>query len=202
MDDFVFRTKKTFRSVVSVEQTTSAVGVDSNRYVNFETNLPKKSTIIHFTGCVDRNRSRDLKKKNKKKKRSWSWPKVMIIFIFCILPFPFRLIIYSFYPARHSFFLPSVPAGYETTRKALRRTCCRFWVRWEGQNSPRRLDITRHSLHVVVKSSACFLWEPIFIWLDLIELDEGGGGQLKTFGCIIRQFSWIVECYRLVPFHQ
>ena len=70
MDDFVFRTKKTFRSVVSVEQTTSAVGVDSNRYVNFETNLPKKSTIIHFTGCVDRNRSRDLKKKNKKKKRS------------------------------------------------------------------------------------------------------------------------------------
>ena len=69
MDDFVFRTKKTFRSVVSVEQTTSAVGVDSNRYVNFETNLPKKSTIIHFTGCVDRNRSRDLKKKNKKKKK-------------------------------------------------------------------------------------------------------------------------------------
>jgi hypothetical protein len=162
---------------------TSAVGVDSNGYVNFERNLLKKS----YNNSLHRMCGTDpvIFKKKKKKRRSWSCPKVMIIFFFFwyyFTFFPFRLIIYSFYPGpRHPFFFfrpfrQDIKQHEKPLRAHLLR---RFWVRWEGQNSRRRrLDITRHSLHFIVKSSRVFLmWTHFYLTgLDRVRLWEGVGG--------------------------
>jgi hypothetical protein len=99
----------------------SAVGVDSNGYVNFETNLLKKS----YNNSLHRMCGTDpviFKKKKKKKIILWC-PRVSSIFFFLVLFYffsfsPYYLFILS-WPAPSLFFLPPVPAGYQTTRKAL-----------------------------------------------------------------------------------